>query len=71
MNRKQRKKRKMQLRRLGLEAYTPHWDSIITTDKGNFHFKIAKHFNGNQILAGKMRGYEFTRLLNIKKRQKK
>ncbi len=67
MNRKRRKARKMLLRRKGLEAYTPPWDSIITTSPSNFPFKIAKHFNGMEIQAGKMRGYEFTkRLVNGK-----
>ena len=61
MNRKSRKKRKMELRKKGLESYKPHWQDIITTSPNNFPFKIAKHFNGLEIQVGKMRGYEFTR----------
>lgn len=60
-NRKKRKKRIMDLKRMGMEIYKPHWNDIITTSPHNFTFKIAKHFNGMEIKAGKMRGYEFTR----------
>lgn len=62
MNRKARKKRKMQLRRKGMEAYMPPWDSLIMTSIGNLPFKIARHFKDGSIMAGKMRGYEFLRL---------
>lgn len=62
LNRKQRKKRKIELRRKGLEAFTPPYDSMITTSPSSFPHKIAKHFNGYEIQAGKMRGYEFTRI---------
>lgn len=61
MNRKDRKKRKMKLRRVGLESYKPHYLDIITTSPHNFSRKIAKHFKGSEIQAGKLRGYEFTR----------
>jgi hypothetical protein len=64
MNRKLRKKRKMHLRKLGLEAYSPPWNSIMTTSPVSFCHKIAKHFNGMEIQVGKMRGYEFTRPRN-------
>lgn len=65
-NRKQRKKRKIELKRQGLEAFTPTWDSIITTSPDSFPFKIAKHFKGMEIQAGKLRlrGYEFTRSIS-------
>lgn len=66
MNRKKRKKRKMHLKRLGLEVYTPHYLDIITTSPIQFPFKIAKHFNGYDIQAGKLRGYEFTRPISKK-----
>lgn len=51
----------MELKHQGLEAFIPPWDSIITTSPSQFPFKIAKHFKGMEIHAGKMRGYEFTR----------
>ncbi len=63
-NRKQRKKRKIQLKRMGLEVFIPDPNSIITTFPGNLPKKKHKHFNGNEIKAGKMTGYEFTRSLN-------
>lgn len=49
MNRKERKKRKMQLKRLGLEAFIPNPFSKITTT------------NGQEIISGKLREYEFIR----------
>ncbi len=61
MNRKKRKARKMKLRRKGLEVYSPPYGSIITTSPLMFPFKIAKHFKGLEIQAGKMRGWEFFR----------
>jgi hypothetical protein len=69
MNRKARKKRKIQLKRMGLEVYIPNYQSIITTSPFMFPFKIAKHFKGMEIQAGKMRGYEFTRPIEIKRRK--
>ena len=75
MNRKQRKARKMVLRRQGLEIYKPDPNSIITISPWNVPDKIRKHFKGDTILVGKMKGYEFTRLRakkvwNVKKRRR-
>ncbi len=61
MNRKRRKQRKMELRRKGLEQYTPPHDSIITMNPGNVSTKIYRFFNGMEIQAGKLRGYAFYR----------
>lgn len=67
-NRKSRKKRKMQLKRQGLEIFTPHYDSMITTSIWNLSVKISKHWSNGQIKAGKMRGFEFVRpILNMSK----
>lgn len=57
----------MQLKRLGMETFVPHWNDTLTLPVGNFCFKIARHFTGNQIKAGKLRGYEFTRPIAKKK----
>lgn len=62
MNRKQRKKRKMQLRRMGMEAFTPPWDSTITCSMWYIPPRAYKHFKDGQIQCGKLRGYEFTRI---------
>jgi hypothetical protein len=51
----------MQLRKQGLEQFYPHWSDIVTTSSHNLTFKLAKHFDGGQIMAGKMREYEFMR----------
>jgi len=61
MNRKLRKKRKMQLRKMGMESYIPDYRDNMTTSIGNLPFKIAKHFVDGCIQVGKMRGYEFIR----------
>jgi hypothetical protein len=61
LNRKRRKVRKMELRKHGLEQFYPNWYDIITTSAHNFPFKISRHFNGMEIMAGKLRGHEFTR----------
>lgn len=66
MNRKARKKRKMQLKRMGLEQFFPRWNEVITADMSCLPFKIAKHAKDGSVMAGKMRGYEFTRLLATK-----
>lgn len=68
MNRKQRKKRKMYLKRMGLEIFNPDPNDIITIDIYCLPYKIAKHCNGNTIKAGKMRGFEFTRSRSVGRR---
>lgn len=61
MNRKQRKRRKMQLKKQGLEPFTPDYKRILTVNPLDFDIKFRKYFNGNEIKVGKLRGFEFTR----------
>lgn len=63
MNRYYRKKRKMELKRMGLESFRPDKDSFLTISPYLLPKKYAKHFHDGKILCCKMRGYEFTRPL--------
>lgn len=62
MNRKGRKKRKMQLRKMGLEVFTPDPKALISISPWNLPTKIFKHFKDGCIEAGRMKGYEFTQI---------
>jgi hypothetical protein len=61
MNRKGQKKRKMQLKRMGMEAFIPPWDSLITANLDMLPSRSYKHIIDGQIQCGKLRGYEFLR----------
>jgi hypothetical protein len=62
MNRKGRKKRKMQLRRMGLEVFTPDPKAMISTSSWNFPSKLLKHYKDGCIEAGRLSEYEFTKV---------